>query len=126
MVPNTTASPSTGRHCAQVRSRSRGRPTASRTSAATYWRTTTTPTGPRTGKASDPIAAPTWFGRPLPAIATTPYPRPGVAYRPVREAEPIAVRLAWWRDDPHPATQAAIELLTTQYRGDGGPSRPRP
>ncbi|WP_236255792.1 LysR family transcriptional regulator [Streptomyces hygroscopicus] len=44
------------------------------------------------------------------------YPRPGIAYRPVRDAEPIAVRLAWWRDDPHPATQAAVELLTTLYR----------
>ncbi|TPQ22667.1 LysR family transcriptional regulator [Streptomyces sporangiiformans] len=44
------------------------------------------------------------------------YPRPGIAYRPVRDAEPIAVRLAWWRGDAHPATQAAIELLTTLYR----------
>ncbi|MFE7443687.1 LysR family transcriptional regulator [Streptomyces chartreusis] len=46
------------------------------------------------------------------------YPRPGVVYRPVRDAEPLAVRLAWWRDDPHPAAQAAIELLTALYRGD--------
>ncbi|MFH8698319.1 MULTISPECIES: LysR family transcriptional regulator [Streptomyces] len=46
------------------------------------------------------------------------YPRPGIVYRPVRDAEPIAVRLAWWRDDPHPAAQAAIELLTALYRGD--------
>lgn len=46
------------------------------------------------------------------------YPRPGIVYRPVRDAEPIAVRLTWWRDDPHPATQAAIELLTALYRGD--------
>ncbi|WP_151482053.1 LysR family transcriptional regulator [Streptomyces albicerus] len=44
------------------------------------------------------------------------YPRPGIVYRPVRDAEPIAVRLAWWRDEPHPALQAAIELLTTLYR----------
>ncbi|MFE4652487.1 LysR family transcriptional regulator [Streptomyces sp. NPDC056707] len=44
------------------------------------------------------------------------YPRPGIVYRPVRDAEPVAVRLAWWRDDPHPATQAAIELLTALYR----------
>ncbi|MEV4333733.1 LysR family transcriptional regulator [Streptomyces sp. NPDC049597] len=43
------------------------------------------------------------------------YPRPGVVYRPVRDVEPIAVRLAWWREDPHPATQAAVELLTTLY-----------
>ncbi|MCX5329820.1 MULTISPECIES: LysR family transcriptional regulator [unclassified Streptomyces] len=44
------------------------------------------------------------------------YPRPGVVYRPVRDGEPIAVRLAWWRDDPHPATQAVMELLTSLYR----------
>ncbi|QOV34598.1 LysR family transcriptional regulator [Streptomyces ferrugineus] len=44
------------------------------------------------------------------------YPRPGIVYRPVRDAEPVAVRLAWWRDDPHPATQAVIELLTALYR----------
>jgi DNA-binding transcriptional LysR family regulator len=45
------------------------------------------------------------------------YPRPGIVYRPVKDAEPIAVRLAWWRDDQHPATQATIELLTALYRG---------
>ncbi|MEU6349151.1 LysR family transcriptional regulator [Streptomyces sp. NPDC047072] len=44
------------------------------------------------------------------------YPRPGVVYRPVRDAEPIAVRLVWWRDDPHPAAQAVLELLTALYR----------
>ncbi|NNN29390.1 LysR family transcriptional regulator [Streptomyces sp. S3(2020)] len=44
------------------------------------------------------------------------YPRPGVVYLPVLDAEPIAVRLAWWRDDPHPATQSAVELLTELYR----------
>ncbi|MFJ2902399.1 LysR family transcriptional regulator [Streptomyces sp. NPDC087212] len=46
------------------------------------------------------------------------YPRPGIVYRPVRDAEPIAVRLAWWRDDPHPKTQAVVELLSDLYRGD--------
>lgn len=44
------------------------------------------------------------------------YPRPGIAYRPVRDAEPVAVRLAWWRDDPHPAQQAVLELLSELYR----------
>ncbi|MFF8732731.1 LysR family transcriptional regulator [Streptomyces sp. NPDC015171] len=44
------------------------------------------------------------------------YPRPGVVYRPVRDAEPVAVRLAWWRDDPHPALQAVLELITELYR----------
>lgn len=46
------------------------------------------------------------------------YPRPGIVYRPVRDAEPIAVRLAWWRDDPPPAAQAVIELVTALYRAD--------
>jgi DNA-binding transcriptional LysR family regulator len=45
------------------------------------------------------------------------YPRPGIAYRPVRDAEPVPVRLAWWRGDQHPATHHAIELLTELYRG---------
>lgn len=44
------------------------------------------------------------------------YPRPGVVYRPLRDAAPIAVRLAWWRDDPHPAIPTAVELLTELYR----------
>lgn len=44
------------------------------------------------------------------------YPRPGVVYRPVRDGEPIAVRLAWWRDDPPPALPAVRELLTSLYR----------
>jgi hypothetical protein len=44
------------------------------------------------------------------------YPRSGVVYRPVRDAEPIAVRRAWWRDAPHSAAPAAIELLTELYR----------
>jgi DNA-binding transcriptional LysR family regulator len=44
------------------------------------------------------------------------YRRPGVVYRPVRDADPVAVRLAWWRDDPHPATRAAVALLTGLYR----------
>jgi hypothetical protein len=45
------------------------------------------------------------------------YPRPGVVYRPVRDAEPIAVRVVWWRDDPHPAAAAVIELVSALYRG---------
>ncbi|CAL9375560.1 HTH-type transcriptional regulator ArgP [Streptomyces sp. enrichment culture] len=44
------------------------------------------------------------------------YPRPGVVYRPVRDAGPVAVRLAWWRDEPHSALRTATELLTTLYR----------
>ncbi|MFD5711203.1 LysR family transcriptional regulator [Streptomyces pharetrae] len=44
------------------------------------------------------------------------YRRPGVVYRPVRDAEPVAVRLAWWRDDLHPAGRAVLELMSELYR----------
>lgn len=44
------------------------------------------------------------------------YPRPGVAYRVVRDAVPITVQLVWWRDDPPPAAAAVAELLSELYR----------
>ncbi|MEU9455449.1 LysR family transcriptional regulator [Streptomyces sp. NPDC048277] len=62
------------------------------------------------------IAAGRGFGVTAESTANQ-YPRPGVVYRPVRDAEPVAVRLAWWRDDPHPDRQAVVELLTELYRG---------
>ena len=43
------------------------------------------------------------------------YRRTGVVYRLIRDAPPVAVRLAWWRDEPHPAGGAAVELLTELY-----------
>ena len=46
----------------------------------------------------------------------TQYPRPGVIYRPLRDAPPVPVRLVWWRDDAHPATAAAVGLLTSLFR----------
>jgi DNA-binding transcriptional LysR family regulator len=52
-----------------------------------------------------------------PESTVTQYPRPGVVYRPLRDAPPVPVRLVWWRDDAHPATTAAIGLLTALYRG---------
>jgi DNA-binding transcriptional LysR family regulator len=51
-----------------------------------------------------------------PEATVTQYPRPGVVYRPLRDAPPIPVRLVWWRDDPHPATAVAVGLLTELYR----------
>jgi LysR substrate binding domain-containing protein len=52
-----------------------------------------------------------------PESTVTRYPRPGVVYRPLRAAPPVPVRLTWWRDDAHPATAAAVGLLTALYRG---------
>jgi DNA-binding transcriptional LysR family regulator len=56
------------------------------------------------------------------AVGVTPestaaqYRRPGLTYRPVRDAEPVPVLLTWWRDAPHPATRDAITLATELYR----------
>ncbi|TCO50549.1 DNA-binding transcriptional LysR family regulator [Kribbella antiqua] len=51
-----------------------------------------------------------------PHATVTHYRRDGVVYRPVRDAPPVDVHLIWHRQDPHPATQAAVELLTRLYR----------
>jgi hypothetical protein len=42
-----------------------------------------------------------------------------VVFRPLRDAPPIAVHLIWRRHDPHPATFAAVALLTGLYQGTG-------
>lgn len=46
------------------------------------------------------------------------YPRPGVVFRRLRDAAPVAVRLLWPRADLHPATHDVLALLTRLYRGD--------
>ncbi|MFG1819873.1 LysR family transcriptional regulator [Kribbella sp. NPDC049174] len=51
-----------------------------------------------------------------PHATVTQYRRDGVVYRPVRDAPPVDVHLIWHRQDPHPATQAAVTLLTSLYR----------
>jgi len=51
-----------------------------------------------------------------PESTVTQYPRPGIVYRPLRDAPPVPVRLVWWRDDAHPATAAAVGLLTSLFR----------
>ncbi|WP_433380628.1 LysR family transcriptional regulator [Actinoplanes sp. CA-142083] len=42
-------------------------------------------------------------------------PRPGVAYRSVRDAPPIEVRLAWWRDDPPTRLGELLALARAAY-----------
>ena len=51
-----------------------------------------------------------------PESTVTQYPRPGIVYRPLRDAPPVAVRLLWWRDEEHPSTRAVAGLLTSLYR----------
>jgi DNA-binding transcriptional LysR family regulator len=50
-----------------------------------------------------------------PQATTTQYRRDGVVYRPLRDAPPVDIHLIWHRQDPHPATEAAVALLTTLY-----------
>jgi DNA-binding transcriptional LysR family regulator len=44
------------------------------------------------------------------------HPRPGVTYRPVRDALPVSVWLAWWRDNK-PIHAAALVRLATELYG---------
>jgi DNA-binding transcriptional LysR family regulator len=50
-----------------------------------------------------------------PEGTTSQYRRDGVVFRPLRDAPPITVAMIWRRHDPHPATQAAVALLTDLY-----------
>lgn len=43
------------------------------------------------------------------------YRRDGISYRPLRDAEPVAVHLIWRRHEPHPATHAAVALAIDLY-----------
>ena len=46
------------------------------------------------------------------------FPHPGIRYRPVLDAPPIAVWLVWWRDDP-PAGAGAFRELVCRLYADG-------
>jgi hypothetical protein len=43
-------------------------------------------------------------------------PRPGVAYRAVRDAARVPVLLAWWRDDEPPYLAELLPLIREMYR----------
>ncbi|GAA2625902.1 LysR family transcriptional regulator [Paractinoplanes durhamensis] len=43
-------------------------------------------------------------------------PRPGVAYRAVRDSAPILVWLAWWRDNPPPLLPDLLTMTCEAYR----------
>jgi DNA-binding transcriptional LysR family regulator len=51
-----------------------------------------------------------------PESTVTQYRRDGIVFRPLRDAPPVTVRLAWLRHDPHPGTYAAVALLAELYR----------
>ena len=48
------------------------------------------------------------------------YQRPGVVYRAVKDAPPIAVHLAWPTTNPHPAREAMIAVLVELYAPGNG------
>ena len=47
------------------------------------------------------------------------HPRPGVAYRLVRDAPPVPVWLAWWADSPPPDLPALVDLVREEYGHTG-------
>lgn len=49
-------------------------------------------------------------------------PRPGVAYRTVRDAPPIPVRIAWWKDDPPRHLADLIKIICEAYQPAAGRS----
>lgn len=44
------------------------------------------------------------------------HPRPGVVYRRVRDAPPVSVWLAWWRNDPPARSEAFLRLARRAYQ----------
>lgn len=48
------------------------------------------------------------------------YPRPGLVYRPVRDAPPVVVRLLWLADDEPPDLTDLVELCRAAYAGTSG------
>lgn len=45
------------------------------------------------------------------------YPRPGITYRRVRDAQPVPVWLAWWRDNKPASAPALVRLASEVYTG---------
>lgn len=100
---------------------------------------------PRTGTTGNEL----WAGRPGPAghrevhgiedflttvaagqavgvtsVATTrQHRRTGVVYRRLRDAPPLSVELAWWRDEPPAAAAALVALVRGCYAAAPGRSR---
>ncbi|MCF6745463.1 LysR family transcriptional regulator [Blastococcus sp. KM273128] len=54
------------------------------------------------------------------------HPRPGVAYRVVRDAPRVPVWLAWWADSPPTGLDELLQLVRAEYATDRGRSVPGP
>jgi len=75
MIAKISVSVRIRRHCWRVNEPNFGRTALSRTIPATHWRIATTPAGPRTGKASAAVAAPSWTEAALPVMRAIPVSR---------------------------------------------------
>jgi DNA-binding transcriptional LysR family regulator len=60
------------------------------------------------------IAAGQALGLTVEATATQ-HPRPGLVYRPVRDAEPVPVWLAWWADSPPAGLEPLLLMVREEY-----------
>jgi len=43
------------------------------------------------------------------------HPRPGIAYRPLEDADPIPVWLTWWKDSPPDRLTTLLDLVREVY-----------
>ncbi|WP_399893188.1 LysR family transcriptional regulator [Streptomyces sp. BBFR51] len=60
----------------------------------------------------------------LPASVTARYPRPGIAYRPIPDAPPVVLSLAWPQQSRSTATAALIRAATEVATAARQPDRP--
>ncbi|GCE01034.1 LysR family transcriptional regulator [Embleya hyalina] len=60
-----------------------------------------------------------------PQATAAQYRRDGIVYRPLRNATPVPVHLIWRRQDPHPATHAALALAIDLYHENRKAPSPR-
>lgn len=51
-------------------------------------------------------------------------PRPGVAYRALRDAPPVPVSIVWWKDDPPGQLADLLAMASEAFRRRGGSVQP--
>jgi len=98
------------------------------TTTQELWHPPVAPRATRTVRGVDEwltvVAAGQALGLTAEATATQ-HPRPGVVYRPVRDAPPVPVWLAWWADSPPPELDTLLQVICEEYGRTGPPSSPR-
>jgi DNA-binding transcriptional LysR family regulator len=93
------------------------------TTSEELWSPEAAPAGTRTVRGIEDwltlIAAGQAIGMSSEATAAQ-HRRPGVVYRPVRDAPPVPVWLAWWADSAPPGLDALVRLIRELYARDPG------